>query len=123
LSVIDRPSVSEWINVVENAPHVKIFYKIARVTSEGEGDRGQRSTPLPVWRARNRDKRDNERGGPRSPNRYEILKDYCRDGGVYTDADGVEDNGTARDELVDAEIEGAVRFGGLGEFFAPWDSP
>jgi len=35
--------------------------------------------------------------------------------------DGVEDNGTTRDELVDAEIEGTVRFGGLGEFFAPWD--
>lgn len=34
------------------------------------------------------------------------------------DVDGVEDNGTARDELVDAEI---VRFGGLGEFFTPWD--
>ena len=37
------------------------------------------------------------------------------------DVDGVEDNGTARDELVDAEIEGPARFGGLGEFFAPWD--
>jgi len=35
------------------------------------------------------------------------------------DVDGVEDNGTARDD--DAEIEGAARFGGLGEFFAPWD--
>jgi hypothetical protein len=33
------------------------------------------------------------------------------------DVDGVEDNGTTRDELVDAEIEGTVRFGGLGEFF------
>ena len=37
------------------------------------------------------------------------------------DVDGVEDNGTTRDELVDAEIEGTVRFGGLGEFFTPWD--
>lgn len=37
------------------------------------------------------------------------------------DVDGVEDDGTTRDELVDAEIEGTVRFGGLGEFFAPWD--
>jgi len=37
------------------------------------------------------------------------------------DVDGVEDNGTARDELVDAEIEGTARFGGLGEFFVPWD--
>jgi len=36
------------------------------------------------------------------------------------DVDGVEDNGgTTRDELVDAEIEGTMRFGGLGEFFAP----
>jgi hypothetical protein len=33
------------------------------------------------------------------------------------DVDGVEDNGTTRDELVDAEIEGTARFGGLGEFF------
>ena len=31
--------------------------------------------------------------------------------------DGVEDNGT--DALVDAEIEGTARFGGLGEFFTP----
>ena len=37
------------------------------------------------------------------------------------DVDGVEDNGTARDEVVDAEIEGTVRFGGLGEFFVPWE--
>lgn len=37
------------------------------------------------------------------------------------DVDGVEDDGTARDELVDAEIEGTVRFGGRGEFFVPWD--
>lgn len=35
------------------------------------------------------------------------------------DVDGVEDNGTARGVLVDAEIEGTVRFGGLGEFFVP----
>lgn len=35
------------------------------------------------------------------------------------DVDGVEDSGTARDEL--AEIEGTVRFGGLGEFFVTWD--
>ena len=35
------------------------------------------------------------------------------------DVDGVEDNGTARDEFVDAEIEGTVMFGGLGEFFTP----
>jgi len=35
------------------------------------------------------------------------------------DVDGVEDDGTARDELVDAEIEGTVRFGGRGEFFVP----
>jgi len=46
---------------------------------------------------------------------------HCRGGGVCIDVDGVEDNGTTRDELVDAEIEGTVRFGGLGEFFAPWD--
>ena len=37
------------------------------------------------------------------------------------DVDGVEDNGTARDELVEAEIEGTARFGGLGEFFVPCD--
>ena len=37
------------------------------------------------------------------------------------DVDGVDDNGTARDELVEAEIEGTARFGGLGEFFVPWD--
>ena len=37
------------------------------------------------------------------------------------DVDGVDDNGTARDEVVDAEIEGTARFGGLGEFFVPWD--
>lgn len=37
------------------------------------------------------------------------------------DVDGVDDNGTASDELVDAEIEGTDRFGGLGEFFTPWD--
>lgn len=37
------------------------------------------------------------------------------------DVEGVEDNGTTRDEFVDAEIEGTVRFGGLGEFFAPCD--
>lgn len=67
------------------------------------------------------DKRDDERGEPRSASWYEILKDYCRDGGVCIDVDGVEDNGTSRDELVDAEIEGNVRFGGLGEFFTPWD--
>jgi len=36
------------------------------------------------------------------------------------DVDGVEDSGgTTRDELVDAETEGIVRFGGLGEFFTP----
>ena len=57
----------------------------------------------------------------RAVNRHEILKSHCRDGGVCIDVDGVEDNGTTRDELVDAEIEGTVRFGGLGEFFAPWD--
>lgn len=44
---------------------------------------------------------------------------HCRGGGVCMVVDGVEDNGTARDELVDAETEGAVRFGGLGEFFVP----
>jgi len=32
-------------------------------------------------------------------------------------ADGVEDIGT--DELVEAEIEGTARFGGLGEFLTP----
>lgn len=37
------------------------------------------------------------------------------------DVDGVEDNGTARDVLVDAEIKGTVRFGGRGEFFVPCD--
>jgi len=37
------------------------------------------------------------------------------------DVDGVDDNGTARDELVEAEIEGTARFGGRGEFFVPWD--
>jgi len=52
-------------------------------------------------------------------NRYRTLKGYCRGGGVCIDVDGVEDNGTARDELVDAEIEGTARFGGLGEFFVP----
>jgi len=33
------------------------------------------------------------------------------------DVDGVEDDGSTRDELVDAEIEGMAMFGGLGEFF------
>lgn len=47
-----------------------------------------------------------------------IINHY-RGGGVCMDVDGVEDNGTMRDELVDAEIEGTVRFGGLGEFFTP----
>lgn len=28
-------------------------------------------------------------------------------------------DGTTRDGLVDAEIRGTVRFGGLGEFFTP----
>lgn len=37
------------------------------------------------------------------------------------DVDGVDDNGTTRDDVVDAEIEGTARFGGLGEFFVPWD--
>jgi len=49
------------------------------------------------------------------------LKCHCRGGGVCIDVDGVDDNGTARDELVEAEIEGTARFGGRGEFFAPWD--
>ena len=48
---------------------------------------------------------------------YWVVIDHCRGGGVCMDVDGVEDNGTARDEVVDAEIEGTVRFGGLGEFF------
>ena len=55
---------------------------------------------------------------------YETLEDHCRGGGVCIDCidvDGVEDNGTANDEVVDAEIEGTVRFGGLGEFFTTWD--
>jgi hypothetical protein len=48
----------------------------------------------------------------------EHQRDHYR-GGVCIVMDGVVGNGTARDELVDAEIEGAVRLGGLGEFFAP----
>jgi len=52
-------------------------------------------------------------------NRQWKLKGHCRGGGVCIDVDGVDDNGTARDELVEAEIEGTARFGGLGEFFVP----
>ena len=52
---------------------------------------------------------------------YASWKNHYRGGGVCTEVDGVEDNGTTRDELVEAEIEGTVRFGGLGEFFTPWD--
>lgn len=60
----------------------------------------------------------------RSVSRCGILEDHCRGGGVCIDCmdvDGVEDNGTASGEFVDAEIEGTVRFGGRGELFTPWD--
>jgi len=61
------------------------------------------------------------RNRPTSILNIEGSIDHCRGGGVCMDVDGVEDDGTARDEVVDAEIEGTVRFGGLGEFFAPED--
>ena len=68
----------------------------------------------------NTDEKDDER----SASRCGTLEDHCRGGGVCIDCmdvDGVEDNGTANGEFVDAEIEGAARFGGLGELFTPWD--
>ena len=47
--------------------------------------------------------------------------DHYRGGGVCMDVDGDDDDCIARDEIVDAETEGTVRFGGLGELFAPED--